>query len=440
MKRIFLLSFLLWTGMLFSQESAPFKHYENLAGSIRLNLINKPVEQDIINLQPSEHRTVIGDIGNFQKAEETGFTLSDYILDVVKKPLSDLYIAEKKVDDYIYTFIASKELEITESREILVQTVSYTQSSKRLVLYVTQVKELKKITERDRYQHIIDKTLIDLYEYSVKMDSEDHKNVINVTISHYLKGELPFYIDDKESSLLSSAHFIYHEEGDKPHIELKENIFKLYDTYKSLFQGILFHELFHAYIFFMHTEYLISVKDNEVEKYFFEMDALNIESRFFSYIAAEENKQMTPFENFMIESFKEDNLAGVSFLLKAKDMSLLYYLSGLTEQYYKGEITRAQLLNEVIQVGQYILTLKQDQEDEWSRYKVVCSLLSFSQHIATFLNPVLSDVTDNTFEEQIQAINSIKDVIDKNYEAYSIYINEKNSAYIAGMEPVLTQE
>lgn len=435
MKKILLLVFIVSSLQLFSQEII---HYEVLTSNIKLNIIKNNTEDEILNIQADEYITVIQKLVSNELIDLINPLITDYAKSIIGTEKLKLYLSEIVVNGNEYSFISMDEMNINESTEIQVKPLNYIQSSNKLILFITQAnKENNSLNLESKQKHQINATLVKLYYDSIEMKSDKHIQISTQMITKYLEDELPFIINKRVDSYISSARFKYKDNGNYPHIELNENIFDLYENHSSLFQGIIFHELFHAYILFTNKDYFLSVRDDIIEQYMYEMDALNIEATYFTYLSKNYDLVMTPFEQYMINSFSKDNLGGVSYLLKTKDMDLIYYLSNLSNSYLRQEIDISYVLDEVIQIGNYVSALDIIGAEGWKKYTSVCTQLTYSQHIAYFLNPILSNIKDDSFDEKINEINTIKNNIDKDFEVSKKYIQEKNTEYILNFEPVI---
>lgn len=154
---------------------------------------------------------------------------------------------------------------------------------------------------------------------------------INDTIARIKNKELTIVINPTFSNdILQGAAFAFRDQGKDPIIEVSPDLVDSYDKNPSLVYSILMHEFTHAVSFFGNKERYIYVKDNPLEKYFYELDAYHIEALFINiYILSNPAFKPTKFELFLAASLSKDNLKIFSNYFLGLDMSLAFYLNGI---------------------------------------------------------------------------------------------------------------
>ncbi|MCG8572364.1 MAG: hypothetical protein MJB14_19710 [Spirochaetes bacterium] len=186
-------------------------------------------------------------------------------------------------------------------------------------------------------------------------------------------------IKDQESGILSGAELLISSESQIPVIQVSDKLLSIYADCPSIVYSILIHEFQHTLDYMKDPQYFLSIRNNELEEFLYEMDAAYIEALFIrDYL--QPIYELSPFENFLIMSLENDNLAQFSNFFKQTDMNLVYRLYGLRKDQEKSYTDD---LAELIRTGKELIKNYEYQHDkeDWERYTDIVSLYSFNQYV-----------------------------------------------------------
>jgi hypothetical protein len=108
------------------------------------------------------------------------------------------------------------------------------------------------------------------------------------------------------------------------------------------------------------------------------MDALYVEALFIENYLIPNNFELTDFEQEMVKSLKNDNLAGYSFVIEGVDMELVYYMHRLKTD----KLTLSEKLTKYTDFGRKLLDdFKYPESGDYEKYCILVPLYSYTRYI-----------------------------------------------------------
>jgi len=238
------------------------------------------------------------------------------------------------------------------------------------------------------------------------------KEIKDISITRFNQGDLHIsYVEKIESmdeAVLGNASFsFFNDDESKPqYLTLEMKLLDLAEQYPSLVMSVIFHELAHAYSFYMDPSYHRSLGDNPLEKYLYEMDAIYAEALFMQQCRSI-GYSLSTFEGLMIQSLEQNNLAYISHSILRKDNKLIWYLIGEKDRCLEGELSLSEYLSRteelavnLIQQWENIADLPLGEE----HYYLLVSMRSFESFIAQIAAPVLTEDQVALYQNQVDRI------------------------------------
>jgi hypothetical protein len=198
-----------------------------------------------------------------------------------------------------------------------------------------------------------------------------------------------------------------------------------YKYFPYLIQGIIIHEFQHLYDFYTNRELIEISINNQIEKTYFEMDALTLEALFIkTYIGKREN--LSPIEMYLLADI-DNNLLGSATLFQKVDLGLLHRIDAIKDQ----NISFAQGKKKYIEIGEKLLQSTKFSDNAWENYCNVITLKTFTYYSRQVLHDLLSklanqSLTDsqldmNNYPDVLQIMTKIQDVLKTNNQYFGYY-------------------
>ncbi|MCK5199252.1 MAG: hypothetical protein KAR21_12920 [Spirochaetales bacterium] len=270
-------------------------------------------------------------------------------------------------------------------------------------------------------------------------DNDLLKENFNLPMQKFRDNELHFEITDKienlDDSILGNAVFTYYTKNkDKPQIiTIEEKLLRFYPENNSIIMMVIFHELSHAHNYYSDTEHYLSISDNKLEKYLYEMDAIYLETLFIEE-CKKKKYNITGFEEFLLTSLKDDNLGMASLVFLKKDNKLIWRLIGMIDWHKDGNWTIEELVSEVSILGHTLLDRWQNEiknsKNDWNRFVSLVQMKTFDYHLAGIINQVITSEIVSKMDSEIQEINSIKIKMQEEYIPLWDFINDYSNNMI----------
>lgn len=170
---------------------------------------------------------------------------------------------------------------------------------------------------------------------------------------------------------------------------------RLYRSVPSIVLSALVHEMQHAKSYFDNTAYFVAMHRSDLESYLYELDSYNIEANFINAYLSARRYDLTPFEQFLAKSYREDNLSNFSFGMLGYNMELAFYLNGIERK----QATYEQKMGLVNTVIDDLLAQKFNAAGEaWNRYRqtvTTFSALKFTPQVVRNIEGMHGKIRDN---------------------------------------------
>lgn len=205
--------------------------------------------------------------------------------------------------------------------------------------------------------------------------------VYDSTLNHDFFGCASFNIakDNKQDVYLSYGQFIV----DK------------YESYPALIYAILINTFQTAYDYYNSQELFLISTSNEIEKTYFEMDAMTLEAIFLD-VYMKNHPNLGYFEKYLIADL-QNNLYGSATLFKKTDLELLHQIDKLKSKDKNAD----KLLKEFSNIGKDLINNASfDSDSKWTNY---CSLIAlktyvyYSQQVIFDIVHLKSEVSEESF-------------------------------------------
>ncbi len=186
-------------------------------------------------------------------------------------------------------------------------------------------------------------------------------------------------------------------------------------------------ELKNIYDLYTQTETYISKRNNALEMYLYEMDAFRIEALFVRDFLIPGGITLGSFEQLLLESYDEDNLATISLFFKRTDMNLVYYMNRQVKAFDQDKISLEKYLQLMENLGNDILSqAKYDTEND----TVLSAIAAFSYdyYIPYIINRIWICTSEQEDEKLLMEysgrINKLKEKMQKIYADNERTVND----------------
>jgi hypothetical protein len=226
-------------------------------------------------------------------------------------------------------------------------------------------------------------------------------------------------------TILSGMSFNTYESGE---ISLAFGL-KYLDTYRpdsSIHYSILLHEYRHLYDYLRLGENYIDAHDDYKEDYWFELDAMRIETEFIKdYLA--DTFTLSKYEEYLSQSLENDHLNSASILFLKVSMDVFFHFDRLENMYLNNEIDKEVIIQDLVQSGQKFINAYHENNNNFITYCHYIEIVTFRRYLVRILR-TMNDKPEQTWEE---LFSEYKD-IDEIYSAMTDIINTdeaKHSSY-----------
>ncbi|HQE57689.1 MAG TPA: hypothetical protein PLA54_00705 [Spirochaetota bacterium] len=263
-------------------------------------------------------------------------------------------------------------------------------------------------------------------------------SVVNFCFEEFRKKRLAINIyESLPENIYGGMQFMFYvnDSGQLPVILISPYMLEIYDKHPSIVLSALVHEMQHAKSYFDQPEFHRAMYNVDLEKYLFELDALNIEANFIINYLQPNNYKLTNFEKLLSKSFKDDYLAYFSFVMMGFDMKLTFQLLGINKHGVKYD-------DKISKIEEIINSLLESQvdsnSDDWNKYKYYVPIYTALKFIPQIVRSVETDhnrVKDqNNYNSETQnpkmykLLLKLEEKFVKDYKYYQ-FINKTQNLY-----------
>jgi|SRR5690554_3599962 len=204
-----------------------------------------------------------------------------------------------------------------------------------------------------------------------------------------------------------------------------------YESNPALIYGIIINTFQAAYDYYNNQELFLISTSNQIEKTYFEMDAMTIEAIFLKvYMKSQPN--LGYFEKYLMADLS-NNLYGTATLFKKTDLRLLHQIDKLKSEDKDAD----KLLKEFRQIGRNLI--KNTTFDSGSKWTNYCSLITlktyvyYSQQVIFDIMHLKDGISEKSFNiedysENYEVIREIQKIIGEN-NSFLSYHDETMELY-----------
>jgi hypothetical protein len=286
----------------------------------------------------------------------------------------------------------------------------------------------------NKYQNIILAIIDNLY----KIVQENPANELvyqtfTVSDEAIRNKKLFFEIAPSRDKILNGMSFAIHESGE---ISLSFGL-KYLDTYhpdSSIHYSILIHEYRHLFDYLRLGDTFKNGKKDEKERYWFELDAMRIETEFIKdYLA--ETYNLSNYEKYLLQSFEDDNLNTASIVFLKESMNVFFYFDNLENRYRNNEMRKEDIIKELSQRGQIYIDGYLENNNDHIKYGRFIEISTFRRYLTRMLI-TMNNIPELTWGElfsqykDIEEIyNTMGDILKTNNSIHSSYRDSLNDSF-----------
>jgi hypothetical protein len=200
-------------------------------------------------------------------------------------------------------------------------------------------------------------------------------NAIDLCFNKFKEKKLGVHIDDSlPKDIFGGMQFEFNIDNKiNPTILISPYMITLYKTRPSVVFSALAHEMQHAKSYFDNTDFFISMRKSDLERYLYELDSYNIEANFIKTYLINKKFTLTSFESILIKSYEEDYLDTFSFGLLGHDMKFAFYLIDIE----KKQISYQEKIKLINQCLSDLETAEfKNEGSDWDKYRQIVTLYS----------------------------------------------------------------
>lgn len=272
---------------------------------------------------------------------------------------------------------------------------------------------------------------------SIIVNSESQHDIL---VKHYRfikdkinNNELPIEYDSSlNNDFYGCASFnILRDNIQDVNLSYGQFIVDKYDSNPALIYAILINTFQAAYDYYNNQELFLISTSNQIEKTYFEMDAMTLEA-IFLHVYMKSHPNLGYFEKYLMADL-QNNLYGSATLFKKTDLKLLHQIDKLKSEDKNAE----KLLKEFEKIGRNLI--KNTSFESGSKWTNYCSLITlrtyvyFSQQVIFDIMHLKKGISEKSFNIEdysanYEVIKEIQKIIGKN-NSYLSYHNETMNMY-----------
>jgi hypothetical protein len=236
-------------------------------------------------------------------------------------------------------------------------------------------------------------------------------------------------VPDSEYATLGQARFQCYvdDPARAPEISLNKKTLDLYPQKNSLLMALFVNQFKRACDYFAHTTWYTEHRDNILERYLYDMDALYVEAQFIKQCILDSDYEMTKLESFIVSSLDKDDLSGASVLLFGVDKNIVYDLYTKRRRVADGKLNTDELLRSCVELGRKLAISDLDTVN-WSTFIDIVRMRTYEKYLAPLINPIISQ---QVLDDDAQIVNEINELRTSIYQKYSLRWQEFDNYRLA---------
>ncbi|MFP3043367.1 hypothetical protein LQZ19_16255 [Treponema primitia] len=247
-------------------------------------------------------------------------------------------------------------------------------------------------------------------------------NVINTynVAENALKNNLvTFKIDTDLDKILNGMVFRYYHDTEEISLFFGKYFLDTFTENSTIHYSVLMHEFKHLHDYMNNKNDFLSAMDNEKEKYWYELDALHIEAEFIKYYLYG-TYELSNFENYLLNSFNDNNLDSISIINERESMVTFFYFNRMEEAYRNNNNKKEELLRDIIDRGNNNIKKYEndDPSNQFNYFADYIVLSTFRKYMLQFMALIINNPT-TTWGEVFEQYPSIGNIYNKITEIQS---------------------
>ena len=205
-------------------------------------------------------------------------------------------------------------------------------------------------------------------------------------------GDVSLGIDPNLDTVINGMYFDIHDSGE---ISLVFGL-RFLDTYipdGSIHYSVLIHEFRHLHDYLSNREVFLAAGNDEKHSYWYELDALGVKAEFIqNYL---DSNNLTGFEEFILDSYMNDNLNSASIIILRESMNYFFYFNFLETSYLNNEIPETEVIGELLSNGNILVEYFSNADDDYLSFFHYIEILTFRKYLTRLMiilmdNPLMT--------------------------------------------------
>ena len=268
---------------------------------------------------------------------------------------------------------------------------------------------IKVFTLMENFSMLIENNTVNTIVYETYLVSDTAIRQNNVTLS----------INPDLNTVLSGMEFSYNESGE---IGLVFGL-RFLETYfpgSSIHYAIMMHEYRHLHDYLTNRLHFIDAKNNIFGVYRYELDAYRVQAEFINdYL--NQLYDLSRFELYLLNSFKNDNLNSASIILLREGMNVYFRFNRLENAFFNNNISADDTMAEIYNWGISLINLYHEAEEDFDKYYSYIELATFRKYMLALIPGIINNPT-MTWEEVFHLYPGIEEI----YSAITLIQNSDN--------------
>lgn len=224
---------------------------------------------------------------------------------------------------------------------------------------------------------------------------------------------------EKDKLIMGAAKFIhtYNDMNESSYIVVNPKSLDLYEKQSSIVYSILINMLKGAYDYYTQNDRYLATQNNLIERKYYSADAIYIEALFIIDYLQTQKYHLTRFEEFLIRSFKNDNLGSFFATFYLTDLPFLHQLDDISAK----KITLEAKMKEMYSIGTSLVndfdTHDFKKESEWKSFLVMIKMYTYFYHTKQLVFDIQRAHSKTSVKEfdikDYEDVNRIKNKIGK---------------------------
>jgi len=220
-----------------------------------------------------------------------------------------------------------------------------------------------------------------------EIKNEYVENCFDLSLKSIINREIAVVYDSTLiNSLYGCCSITTNEDLSIVRLNIGKVIINNYEKHPSIIQAIIIHEFQHLYDLKTKPDLFIISLSNQIEKLYFDVDALVIEAMFLNDFI-KPNHELSPFEKYLCSDLK-NNMISASTLFEDADINLVHQIDALDVSDKEATV----LISELTEIGSNLLKeykINPDNSD-WAKYCNYTTLSTFVKYYRQALYDIVN--------------------------------------------------